>query len=115
MTDTPDQDRTVVAQSAVPAGVEHPVEALHEAVQEDEAALAATTVPDPGPVPEAQTQVVPTDSDAVATSQAAATAAMAPEFMPYRELFQLMGAIVFVLIVLAVGWNAMHASGIWPE
>ncbi|GBQ65256.1 hypothetical protein [Komagataeibacter swingsii] len=112
MTDTPDQDRTTVAQSAVPAGVAHPVEALHEAVQEDEAALAATAIPDPGPVPEAQAHVGPTDSDAVATSQAAA---MATEFMPYKELFQLMGAIVFVLIVLAVGWNAMHASGIWPE
>ncbi|AQU88198.1 hypothetical protein B0W47_12815 [Komagataeibacter nataicola] len=115
MTDTPDQDPAVVAQSAVPVGVEHPVEALHEAVQEDEAAMAASTTPDPGPVPEAQTQVVATPHDAVATTQAAADAAAVPPFMPYKELFQLMGAVVFVMIVVMVGWSALHASGIWPE
>ncbi|KAB8123454.1 hypothetical protein D3W54_03695 [Komagataeibacter medellinensis] len=118
MTDIPDQDSTVVAQSAVPAGVDHPEQILHEAVQEDEAAhAAANNIPDPGPVPGAQEQVVTTDHDAVATTQAAATAAASenPDFMPYRELFQLMGAVVFVMIVLMVGISAMHDSGIWPE
>lgn len=117
MTDTPDQDRTVVAESAVPVGVDHPVEALHDATQQDEASAAATDVPDPGPVPVAQTQVVPQADDAVATSSshAAAMAGASAPFMPYKELFQLMGAIVFVLVVLGVGWNALHASGIWPE
>ncbi|ATU73515.1 hypothetical protein CFR78_06535 [Komagataeibacter rhaeticus] len=117
MTDTPDQDSTVVAESAVPAGVDHPIEALHAAVQEDEAAHAAMNMPDPGPVPDGQDHVVTTDHDAVATTQAAATAAasMDPAFMPYKELFQLMGAVVFVMIVLMVGVSAMHDSGIWPE
>ena len=117
MTDIRDQDSTVVAQSAVPAGVENPEHVLHEAVQEDEAAHVAVNVPDPGPVPGAQAHVVTTDHDAVATTQAAAMAAASedPAFMPYRELFQLMGAVVFVMIVLMVGMSAMHDSGIWPE
>ncbi|MCE2565899.1 hypothetical protein [Komagataeibacter sp. FNDCF1] len=117
MTDTPDQDSTVVAQSAVPAGVEHPEQALHEAVQTDEAASAATHIPDSGPLPDAQEHVVTTDHDAVATTPqaAAAAAGMDPAFMPYKELFQLMGAVVFVMIVLMVGVSAMHDSGIWPE
>ncbi|MCE2576334.1 hypothetical protein [Komagataeibacter sp. FNDCR2] len=116
MTNTPDQENgAAVAQSAVPDGVAHPDEVLHEAAQEDEAAQAATDVPDPGPVPAARTHVVVSPDDAVATTPETAMASVAGVFRPYKDTFQLMGAVLFVMVVLGVGWNAMHASGIWPE
>ncbi|GAB6967902.1 hypothetical protein JCM25156A_19390 [Komagataeibacter kakiaceti JCM 25156] len=116
MTNTPDQeDGTAVAPSAVSDGVVNPDEAPHEAAHEDADAQAATDVPDPGPVPAAQTHVVVSPDDAVATTPETAMASVAGVFRPYKDTFQLMGAVLFVMVVLGVGWNAMHASGIWPE
>ncbi|ACI50208.1 conserved hypothetical protein [Gluconacetobacter diazotrophicus PA1 5] len=33
---------------------------------------------------------------------------------PLRDVVQLMGAVTFVLAMLAVGWHAAHVSGVWP-
>mgnify|MGYP003363346110 CR=1 FL=1 len=103
---------------------DHPLSASPQSVAADIAheQAASTDVPDPGPVPGAQPLAPETrdaagdaaDAAAVATGGAAA-AAVRPEFMPFKELLQLMGAIVFVMVLLAIGWAAAHASGIWPE
>ncbi|RFD21161.1 hypothetical protein DY926_02425 [Komagataeibacter melaceti] len=115
MTNTPDQDSVAAAQSPAPDGVAHPDEVTHEVAQQAEAAQASTDVPDPGPVPAAQTRVVASPDDAVATTPEGAMASMADVLRPYKDTLQLMGAVLFVMGVLVVGWSAMHASGIWPE
>ncbi|MFS3134667.1 hypothetical protein ACLRDC_04695 [Gluconacetobacter sacchari] len=33
---------------------------------------------------------------------------------PLRDAFQLMGAILFVIGMLAIGWRAAFFSGVWP-
>ncbi|WP_323991285.1 hypothetical protein [Nguyenibacter sp. L1] len=32
---------------------------------------------------------------------------------PLRDVIQLMGAILFVLALLTLGWHAAHVSGVW--
>ena len=55
------------------------------------------------------------DAAAVATGGATASAAVLPGIMPFKALLQLMGAVIFVMVLLAIGWAAAHASGVWPE
>ncbi|MBB2201262.1 hypothetical protein [Gluconacetobacter tumulisoli] len=37
-----------------------------------------------------------------------------PQQAPLRDVFQLMGAVLFVIVMLGVGWHAAHYSGVWP-
>ncbi|POF62655.1 hypothetical protein CFR73_05215 [Novacetimonas maltaceti] len=105
---------------------DHPLSASPQSVAADIAhdQAASTDVPDPGPVPGAQPLAPETrdaagdaaDAAAVATGGSAAVAtAVPPELMPFKELLQLMGAIIFVMVLLAIGWAGAHASGVWPE
>ncbi|NHO53580.1 hypothetical protein GOB87_06315 [Acetobacter estunensis] len=32
----------------------------------------------------------------------------------FRELFQMVGAMAFVGLLVAIGWHAAHYSGAWP-
>ncbi|PYD48932.1 hypothetical protein [Novacetimonas pomaceti] len=106
---------------------DHPLSAHPQSVAADiaQGQAASTDVPDPGPVPGAQ-PLAPETRDAAGDAADAAAAmttgatvgagvATAPELMPIKELLQLMGAIIFVMVLLAIGWTAAHASGIWPE
>ncbi|MBB2163716.1 hypothetical protein HLH26_04015 [Gluconacetobacter sp. 1b LMG 1731] len=33
---------------------------------------------------------------------------------PLRDVFQLMGAILFVIGMILIGWRAAFFSGVWP-
>ncbi|GAA4476075.1 hypothetical protein GCM10023157_06240 [Gluconacetobacter asukensis] len=33
---------------------------------------------------------------------------------PLRDVFQLMGAILFVMGMILIGWRAAFFSGVWP-
>lgn len=104
---------------------DHPLSASPQSVAADIAheQAVSTDVPDPGPVPGAQPLAPETrdaagdaaDAAAVATGGTTAAAAVPPGIMPFKELLQLMGAVIFVMVLLAIGWAAAHASGVWPE
>lgn len=56
-----------------------------------------------------QSPVTSPDTPAVATPQ--------PELMDaaaFRELAQMIGAMIFVLMLGLLGWHAAHYSGAWP-
>ncbi len=73
--------------------------------------VAPSTVPPSDPVlvvkPGAPAAVTPSAADDVANNDRMDASA-------FRELAQMVGAMVFVGLLTAAGWHAAHYSGAWP-
>lgn len=90
----------------------------HAPDAETSAAVAPSSAHEVAPPP--PTPLAPAPVIAAVSSNGTVTAAVPPASSDYmdraafKELVQLVGAMLFVALLVATGWHAAHYSGAWP-